>query len=184
MNFLAQCERWATELQSLDSVLRRAGDVPDSVELKDQIQCYRNILSSIRDTAAARANASRRGVLPSRRSIDLLAYPCLETDTHGMIRRANQAASRFLNMTLPLMSGQPLLVFIAKDDRRSLLQALSRLKRTKGLHTGAWLVRCKPLFDASVLTCLTAERLEDPQQEFVGIMWRLSREAIPDDFMG
>jgi hypothetical protein len=177
MDFLGQFEQWADELQALDGDLRRAGALRDALELQEQIQCYRGILTTARENPAVQSTASVRTVLPSRRCIDLLPYPCLETDDHGMIRRANQAASMLFHLPLPLMSGQPLLVFVAKEDRRPLLTELLRLRHSKGLHTGAWLIKSKPLFDPPILTFLTAERVEDPENNFLAIVWRFSKEA-------
>src|SRR5918996_940857 len=101
LDLLRQFEQWAAELESLDCTLRRAGAVCDSLELQEQIHCYRGILTASRNSMAARTKVSARSVLPARRSIDLLAYPCLETGSHGMIRRANQSASVFFNVPLP-----------------------------------------------------------------------------------
>jgi hypothetical protein len=94
-----------------------------------------------------------------------------------MIRRANQAAAVHFKVPLPLISGQPLLVFIAKEHRRALLSMMGRLEGTQGFHTGGCLVRCRPLFDPPFVAFLTGERVENSDQNFVSIVWWFSTEA-------
>jgi PAS domain-containing protein len=169
-----QFESWALELQALSHTLRRDGAITDALELDEQVQSYRQVLRIVSDVGslATKPTVSERQC--ARRSIDLLSQGCIETNRHGIIRRANRAASRLLNLPSSFMSGQPLLVFIAKEDRRAFLSGFMTLRHSDGAALQHYLVRCKPLHDVIFLAAFTCERVEDPTEQVVGLVWLFS----------
>jgi len=169
-----QFESWALELQALSNRLRRDGAIKDALELDEQVQSYRDVLRIVSDTGSLETGSFVSEPQSARRSIDLLSQGCIETNRHGIIRRANRAASRLLNLPLSFLTGQPLLVFIAKEDRRAFLSGFMTLRHRDGVPPQHYLVRCKPLYDHAFLAAFTCERVENPAQEIVGLVWLFS----------
>jgi PAS domain-containing protein len=173
-NLLAQFESLASELHILSHKLRQDGAIADSLELDDQVRSYRE---AIRVTP--RPERTDRTQAPSRwlragRSIDLLRCGCIETSSHGIIQRANGAASTLLNLPLPFITGQPLLVFVAQEDRRAFLGKLLTLRHGHGFTRADWLVRCKPLFKEPFLASFTSECVKGRDEQVVALIWIFS----------
>jgi PAS domain-containing protein len=175
MNLLGQFQAWARALADLSVALRHKGAIQDSFELEEQVQSYRETLRTAPPVDVSDARASAWKSL-SRRSIDLLDRGCIETNAHGIIQRANQAASKLLNIPLPFMTGQPLLVFVAEEDRRAFLAEFMILRHRHPAQGAQWLVKCLPLFAHPFLASFAAERVADRDQKIVAIIWVITRE--------
>jgi PAS domain-containing protein len=171
MNLLGQFQAWARDLADLSARLRHTGAIQDSVELDEQVHCYRETLRGVPPASEATTSLWKT---PNRRSIDLLDRGCIETSVHGIIRRANHAASRLLSFPLPFLTGQPLLVFIAREDQQAFLAEFVSLRRRSPSPHGEWLVRCKPVFSEPYLASVTAISVTDHDQRVVALIWLFS----------
>jgi PAS domain S-box-containing protein len=72
--------------------------------------------------------AARRAIEDERRRyqvlFDLAPFGYLVTDSRGVIREANRAAGRLLNIEPASLAGKPLTVFVARKDRQAFLAEL------------------------------------------------------------
>jgi PAS domain-containing protein len=170
-----QFESWALELQDLSHKLRRDGATIDAGELDEQVQSYREILKGVSAADWSTRTSVPSALPPARRCIDLLSRGCIETNGHGIIQRANRAASRLLNIPLPFMTGQPLLVFIQDDDRRAFLSNFMMLRHNQPASRHHCLVRCKPLYEEPFLASFIGERVADVTQDVIGLLWLFSK---------
>jgi PAS domain-containing protein len=175
MNLLDQFESLASELQILSCQLRQDGAIEDSLELDDQVKSYREMIRVAPRSERSHPTQAASRKVRAGRSIDLLRCGCFETNPHGIIQRANEAASKLLSLPLPFITGQPLLVFVAQEDRRAFLAEFMNLRHGHGPTRADWLVRCKPLFKAPFLASFTGESVMDRDARVVTIIWIFSR---------
>jgi PAS domain-containing protein len=174
MNLLDQFESFASELQILSRKLRHDGAIADALELDDQVKTYRNTIRLTPRHQRPDPTQTASRPVHTGRSIDLLSCGCIETSPHGIIQRANGAASKLLNLALPFITGQPLLVFVAPEERRAFLGKFMRLRHDVSVPM-EWLVRCKPLFEDSFLASFTGECVQDGDEPLDAIIWIISR---------
>ncbi|MDQ6736014.1 MAG: hypothetical protein M3Z35_18190 [Nitrospirota bacterium] len=105
----------------------------------------------------------------SERKIDFSVRSYLETNACGVIRRTNNATALLLTFPRHLLVGQPLLVFIKKEERKALLTALLELRHGSKARQREYLVMIHPVSLEPQLAMLIAEWVEDPDRNVVGI---------------
>ncbi|MBD0320717.1 MAG: PAS domain-containing protein, partial [Gemmatimonadetes bacterium] len=71
-----------------------------------------------------------------------LPDPCVATDAAGVVREANRAAADLLGTRPDALSGKPLAVFVADEDRRDFRKRI--LERVATEEVAEWEVRLKP----------------------------------------
>ena len=92
----------------------------------------------------------------------------------GVIRRTNNATALLLNFPRHLLVGQPLLVFIKKEERKAFLTAFLELRHGSKARRGEYLVMIQPVSLEPQLAMLIAERIEDPDHHALGVTWFLA----------
>lgn len=85
----------------------------------------------------------------------------LVTDTEGIIKEANRAAAKLLNVSLRFLIGKPLLIFVCDEEHHNFHTELTQLQKTP--QGKDWAVRLNPRnrepFEA-MMTVATIENLE------------------------
>jgi PAS domain S-box-containing protein len=100
---------------------------------------------------------------------DLAPDGYLVTDLSGSIREANHAAGTLLNMRQDHLVGKPLVVLIAKGDRKQFWTQLTRLQEGKRIQE--WQVRVQPRGRPSISVAFTAAPAHDGQGGLIGFRW-------------
>ncbi len=93
----------------------------------------------------------------------------LVTDLSGSIREANHAAGTLLNMRQDRLVGKPLVVLIAKGDRKQFWTQLTQLQAGKRIQE--WQVRVQPRRRAPISAAFTAAPARDAQCGLIGFRW-------------
>ena len=175
MTLLEQLHIWQEEIQELKD---RCSDTLDELsrDLEEEITSCATALSSARNLAAGPTQNLQ--VVPragkSERRIDLSVRGYLETNACGVIGRTNNASALLLNFPRHLLVGQPLLVFIEKEERKAFLTAFLELRHHPTAKRREYLVMINPVSLAPQLAMLIAERVEDPDRNVLGITWLLA----------
>jgi PAS domain S-box-containing protein len=81
------------------------------------------------------------------------------TDEHGMIREANRAAVRMLNISPQFLRGKPLALFVAAEERGAFRRALGRILSAGDVQE--WPFRVQPRRAAAVEVTMTVEAVRD-----------------------
>ena len=172
MTLLEQLNVWHDEIQELRVQL--AHGLPADID-EEIVNCA-TAVSSVRDVVAGRSHAQE--VIPragkSERRIDLSVRSYLETNACGIIRRTNNATALLLNFPRHLLVGQPLLVFIKKEERKAFLTAFLELRHITKARRGEYLVMIQPVSLEPQLAMFIAERVEDPNHNVLGVTWLLA----------
>lgn len=172
MTLLEQLTVWHEEIQELRDQLTHG--FPTDIE-EDITNCA-TAVSSARDMVAGRSQ--KQEVIPragkSERRIDLSVRGYLETNAGGVIQRTNNATALLLNFPRHLLVGQPLLVFIKKEERKAFLTAFLELRHGSKARRGEYLVMIQPVSLEPQLAMLIAERIEDPDHNALGVTWLLA----------
>lgn len=172
MTLLEQLNVWHEEIQELRDQLTYG--FPTDIE--EDISNCATAVSSARDRVAGRCQKQedipRAG--KSERRIDLSIRSYLETNACGVIRRTNNATALLLNFPRHLLVGQPLLVFIKKEERKAFLTAFLELRHGSKARRSEYLVMIQPLSLEPQLAMLIAERIEDPDHHALGVTWFLA----------
>lgn len=175
MTILEQLQIWQEELIQLQ---RELAAVPKALlhDMQEELFKFATAVSSTQQIVERRA--SGQVAIPraghSERRIDLSLRSYLETNPHGVIRRTNNATALLLNFPRHLIVGQPLLVFVKKDERTAFLTAFQELRYGKGSKRGEYLVTIQPVGLPSQLAMLIGERVEDDKHSVLGITWILT----------
>lgn len=172
MTLLEQLNAWQAEIQELRDQLSQG----PSADIDREISNYAEAVSSARDVIAGRCQGDE--AIPragkSERKIDLSVRSYLETNACGVIRRTNNAAALLLNFPRHLLVGQPLLVFIKKEERKAFLTAFLELRHGTKAKRSEYLVMLHPVSLEPQLAMFIAERVEDPDHNVHGITWLLA----------
>lgn len=163
---------WQEEIRELQDQLRQG--LPSDID--QEISNCATAVSSVREVVAGRCRAHE--VIPragkSERKIDLSVRSYLETNACGVIRRTNNAAALLLNFPRHLLVGQPLLVFIKKEERKTFLTAFLELRHGSKPKRSEYLVMIHPVSMEPQLAMFIAERVEDPNRNVLAITWLLA----------
>jgi hypothetical protein len=175
MTLLEQLNTWQEEIQELkDQCSDPLHGLVRGIE--EEIVSCATAVSSARDMAAGGAPSLQ--IVPragqSERRIDLSVRGYLETNACGVIRRTNNASALLLNFPRHLLVGQPLLVFIQKEERKAFLTAFLELRHEPTAKRREYLVMIHPVSMEPQLAMLIAERVEDPDHNVLGITWLLA----------
>lgn len=175
MTISEQLNVWQDELQELRHELTSlSADLPTDVD-KELLSCA-TAVSSARQVAAGHSHG--KAAIPragqSERKIDLSVRSYLETNPYGVIGRTNNATALLLNFPRHLLVGQPLVVFIKKEERRAFLTAFLELRHGSSARRSEYLVMIQPVSMEPHLAMLIAERIEDPEGNVFGITWLLA----------
>ena len=81
------------------------------------------------------------------------------TDEDGAIREANRAAVRMLNLPRQFVTGKPLALFVAAEERGAFRRAFARFLTTGDVHE--WPMRLQPRRAAAVEVTMTVEAVRD-----------------------
>lgn len=172
MTLLEQLNVWQEEIRELQDQLRQG--LPSDID--QEISNCATAVSSVREVVAGRCRAHE--VIPragkSERKIDLSVRSYLETNACGVIRRTNNAAALLLNFPRHLLVGQPLLVFIKKEERKAFLTAFLELRHGSKPKRSEYLVMIHPVSMEPQLAMFIAERVEDPNRNVLAITWLLA----------
>jgi hypothetical protein len=175
MTLLEQLNAWQEEIQELKAQF--SSPVQGLTrDVEEEILSCATAVSSARIVAAWRSQG--QPIIPragqSERRIDLSVRSYLETNACGVIRRTNNAAALLLNFPRHLLVGQPLLVFIQKEERKAFLTAFLELRHGSKAKRHEYLVMIHPVSLEPQLAMLIAERVEDPDHHVLGITWLLA----------
>ncbi|WP_447984502.1 hypothetical protein [Nitrospira sp. Nam74] len=172
MTLLEQLNVWQEEIRELQDQLRQG----PPTDIDKEISNCATAVSSARKVLAGRCPGYE--VIPragkSERKIDLSVRSYLETDACGVIRRTNNAAALLLNFPRHLLVGQPLLVFIKKEERKAFLNAFLELRHGSETRQSEYLVMIQPVSLEPQLAMFIAERVEDPCHNVLGVTWLLA----------
>lgn len=172
MTLLEQLNVWQEEIRELQDQLRQG--LPSDID--QEISNCATAVSSVREVVAGRCRAHE--VIPragkSERRIDLSVRSYLETNACGVIRRTNNATALLLNFPRHLLVGQPLLVFIKKEERKAFLTAFLELRHGSKPKRSEYLVMIHPVSLEPQLAMFIAERVEDPDRNVLAITWLLA----------
>jgi hypothetical protein len=172
MTLLEQLNVWQEEIRELQNQLRQG--LPSDID--QEISNCATAVSSVREVIAGRCQGHE--VIPragkSERRIDLSVRSYLETNAGGVIRRTNNAAALLLNFPRHLLVGQPLLVFIKKEERKAFLTAFLELRHGSKARRSDYLVTIHPVSLEPQLAVFIAERVEDPDHNVLGVTWLLA----------
>jgi hypothetical protein len=175
MDVVTQLTVWQDELLELEEQFPAASFSDPFLEAQSDLHAYLEAVASLRQAVIKeRTEPSRARWLQSERKIDFLTYGYIETTHTGIIRRTNNAAAVLVNFPRHYMSGHPLLLFIAKEERRIFFNVLLDLKHTPSMKRGEYVVAIRPMSMGKYLAQLTGERVQTPEGHVVGITWRLS----------
>jgi len=175
MTLLEQLNAWQEEIQELkDQCSDQLQGLTE--DLEKEISSCATAVSSARNIASGRSqglqNIPRAG--QSERRIDLSVRGYIETNPCGVIQRTNNASALLLNFPRHLLVGQPLLVFIQKEERKAFLTAFLELRHRPKEKRHEYLVMIHPVSLEPQLAMLIAERVEDPDNKVLGITWLLA----------
>jgi hypothetical protein len=174
MTLLEQLNAWQEEIQELKEQFSKPLQEL-SKDIEEEIRSCATAVSSARSVAAGRFQGQpipRAG--QSERKIDFSVRSYLETNTCGVIRRTNNATALLLNFPRHLLVGQPLLVFIKKEERKAFLTAFLELRHGSPARRREYLAMIHPVSLEPQLAMLIAERVEDPDHNVIGITWLLA----------
>lgn len=175
MTVLEQLNAWQEEIQELKDQFSNPL-LELSRDLEEEIVSCATAVSSARSVAAGRSHGQQ--IIPragqSERKIDFSVRSYLETNAWGVIRRTNNATALLLNFPRHLLVGQPLLVFIKKEERKAFLTAFLELRHGSTARRREYLAMIHPVSLEPQLAMLIAERVEDPDHNVVGITWLLA----------
>lgn len=173
MTILEQLQMWQDELMQLRQELTA---VPPALlsDMKQELVRAATAVSSAQQMVERRAVGQaipRAGHSDRRTDFSLRSY--LETNTCGVIRRTNNATALVLNFPRHLIVGQPLLVFIKKEERPAFLTAFQELRHGNGPKRVEYLVMIQPVGMDPQLSLLVGERVEGHNRTVLGISWML-----------
>jgi hypothetical protein len=175
MDVVKQLSVWQDELQELDDQFSAASFTDPWFDAHSDLLAYLEAVASLRQAVLKEhSQPSRARWLQSERKIDFLTYGYIETNHCGIIRRTNNAAAVLVNFPRHYMSGQPLLLFIAKEERKLFFNVMLDLRHTRRVKRGEYVVAVRPMSMGKYLGLLTGERVETPEGHVIGITWRLS----------
>lgn len=97
----------------------------------------------------------------------------LVTTPFGIIPEANAAAERLLNFPLRWLVGQPLVVFVGRDEQRGFLRELCRLQMEGGAMSVEWLVMLQPINAQSRPIVLRAAVHRAADHHVLSLTWLL-----------
>ena len=95
----------------------------------------------------------------------------LVTDALGIIREANRAATKLLNVSQQFLVGKPLVMFIAESERHTFRTYLAQLGSFDGV--GEREVRLQPLKNVSLDVALSVSTLREQEGKPVTLRWLL-----------
>ena len=175
MDVVKQLTLWEDELQELEEQFPGSRIASPWGEAHSDLHSYLEALASLRQAVLKeRAHPSRARWLQSERKIDFLTYGYIETNHCGIIQRTNNAAAVLVNFPRHYMSGQPLLLFIAKEERKIFFDVWLELRHCSCPPRREYIVAFRPMSMGKYLGHLTGERVETPEGQVIGITWRLS----------
>jgi hypothetical protein len=175
MDMVKQLTLWQDELQELEGQFPVEPIASPWVEAHSDLHAYVEALASLRQAVLKeRTEPSRARWLQSERKIDFLTYGYIETNHCGIIRRTNNAAAVLVNFPRHYLSGQPLLLFIAKEERKIFFDVMLDLRHSSLKTRGEYVVAIRPMSMGKYLGLLTGERVETPEGQAIGITWRLT----------
>jgi two-component system, OmpR family, sensor histidine kinase VicK len=93
----------------------------------------------------------------------------LVTNAEGIIQEANQAASRLFQVRQAFLVGKPLVVFVAKPDRRAFHTYLSRLQTAAQQRN--WDLHLKPRRGDAFPAVITTSAIRSSQNTLLGWRW-------------
>jgi PAS domain S-box-containing protein len=95
----------------------------------------------------------------------------LVTDVEGTIQEANRAAATLLGLSAKFLTGKPLGVFVAGEERQAFRAALTRLRQ--GGQVSEWTFRLRPRHGAPFDAALTVAAVRDGDGKLVALRWLL-----------
>jgi PAS domain S-box-containing protein len=95
----------------------------------------------------------------------------LLTDALAVIQEANRAAAALLAVPQEMLSGKPLVLFVAQDERRVFLAQLRRAAELEPVQD--WEIRLQPRGRLPLYAALTVTAVHDPEARVVALRWLL-----------
>lgn len=139
----------------------------------EELQGKNEELVFIRQTVEDELAATRQTVeMERQRYQDLFNFApdgYLVTDTTGTIQEANCTAAMLLGVSQSFLVGKPLVVFVAKGDRKIFRTLLTRLIQRQQVQN--WEVCLQPRENPPFHTALTVATVLNPQGKPVALRW-------------
>lgn len=163
--------RWEAELQALLDQLSAdfIGNRDLAVEVRSALAAVgeERLRSQSKDNGETGFSGvpfwDRNGTVDGPISANVTTLPS------GRIVTANASAVKLFNLPARRVIGQPLLVFIAKEERSGFVQAFSSLKRPGGFETAEWIVNIQPCLDSHVPVVFRAQALRSESGALIQI---------------
>jgi PAS domain-containing protein len=166
--FLAQFEEWYSELQELEN--RLASTSPHDIELQEELRVTIEALEAQRsnlvdETAPSDTNRSEtERVHESSRGIFV-------TTPNGVVTEANSVGQLILNLPGRRLLGQPLLAFIATEQRRTFLEKLVHFKHYPHSLQAEWHRLFKPVNGVSFRAVTYVTKTLGHDREVFRLTW-------------
>ncbi|MBI5118346.1 PAS domain S-box protein [Candidatus Poribacteria bacterium] len=172
---IGELRRRVTELssRSTGAEIRRDDVLPEVIEelmntLEELEVADEELRQQNEELAAARQTAEAE----RHRYQELFEFApdgYLVTNAAHIILEANRGASALLNVTQKFLIGKPLVLFLAKGERKSFLARLSRHAQVDRVEN--WEVRMQPRRGAVFYAAITATAIGDQQGVLTGVRW-------------
>ena len=170
MTIMDQLRMWQEELHELRHEMTALSPNLSSAADRELLNCATAVSSDRMPASPSHGLGRIPRAGQSERKIDLSVRGYLETSASGIIRRTNNATALLLNFPRHLLVGQPLVVFIKKEERIAFLKAFAEL-RFGGQRRSDYLAMIQPVGLDAHLAMLIAERVEDPDRNILGFTW-------------
>jgi PAS domain S-box-containing protein len=95
----------------------------------------------------------------------------LVTDIHGVVQEANQAAARLLHIAADQLTGIPLTVLVAAEERQSFRAQIACVQ--KGAEVHMWEVSIQPRRQAPFPALVSVAPARDVHGQVIGLRWLL-----------
>lgn len=141
----------------------------------EELQAQNEELAATRQTVEEELATTHQTVeMERQRYQDLFNFApdgYLVTDTSGTIQEANCAAAMLIGVSQDFLVGKPLVVFVAKGDRKIFRTLLTQLTQRQRVQD--WEVRLQPRENPPFHTALTVAAVHNPQGKLVDLRWLL-----------
>jgi hypothetical protein len=166
---LQQVEAWTGELQALET--RLASTPAPENAVRDELLVNLETLAAQRSSLRARHAELPLPAQETRPVSIALQALCLTTAT-GLITESNTDAGRLFNFPTPWLIGEPLVVFVATDERRTFLQKLVNFKFHHTLALQAeWHLNLQPVNGEAFRAVVNISKTLDHHDNVLRLAW-------------
>jgi hypothetical protein len=168
--FLEQVEEWYGEIQGLKKRLvqtpSHGGDLQEELRVTlETLQAQRCNL--VDETAPAPTHLSHA----ENRLVEVGSHGLFLTTPNGIVKEANRTSEILLNFPGRWLLGQPLLVFVAPEQRRTFLEKLVHLKHSSHSLQVEWHLILQPVNAHAFRAAVTVSKTLGHDGELLRLTW-------------